>query len=170
MGQQRGSLTAGRPIAYGGSTMTPRATAIVVAFVIILLGVAGLIYPERVLGLLGFAVQNPAHAAAAMGEVRATYGGLFVVMGLAALLAAFDPVANRGRLRLIGLLWLGACSGRLLSVYLDGNPGLPGWGAVAFELMIGGALVVAAERAPVVFHEAPMAAAVPPPAAAPPAP
>jgi drug/metabolite transporter superfamily protein YnfA len=150
--------------------MTPRATAIVVAFVILLLGVAGLIYPERVLGLLGFAVQNPAHAAAAMGEVRATYGGLFVVMGLAALLAAFDPVTNRGRLRLIGLLWLGACSGRLLGVYLDGNPGLPGWGAVAFELMIGGALVVAAERAPVVFHEAPMAAAVPPPAAAPPAP
>jgi len=143
--------------------MTPRTTAIVVAFVILLLGVAGLVYPERVLGLLGFAVQNPAHAAAAMGEVRATYGGLFLVMGLAALVGALDPMAYRGALRLIGLLWLGACAGRLLGVYLDGNPGLAGWGAVAFELLLGGALVVAAGRGPAVLHEAPVAAAAPPP-------
>jgi len=66
--------------------MTPRVTAILVGFVILLLGAAGLLYPERMLGLLGFAVQNPSHAAAALGEVRATYGGLFLVMGLAALL------------------------------------------------------------------------------------
>ncbi|OLE43131.1 MAG: hypothetical protein AUI36_23985, partial [Cyanobacteria bacterium 13_1_40CM_2_61_4] len=94
--------------------MTPRVTTILVGFVILLLGAAGLLYPERMLGLLGFAVQNPSHAAAALGEVRATYGGLFLVMGLAALLGAFDPVAHRGRLRLIGLLWLGAAAGRLL--------------------------------------------------------
>src|ERR1043166_3650901 len=103
--------------------MTPRVTAILVSFVIILLGAAGLLYPERVLGVVGFAVQNPSHAAAALGEGRATYGGaavqdpaprgagpgggrgafggLFLVMGLAALLGAFDPVAHRGRLRLI---------------------------------------------------------------------
>ena len=142
--------------------MTPRTTTIVVAFVILLLGTAGLIYPERVLGVVGFAIQNPSHTAAAMGEVRATYGGLFLVMGLAALLGALDPVARRGPLRLIGLLWLGACAGRLLGVYLDGNPGLPGWGAVGFELLVGAALVVAAGRAPVVLHEAPVAAAAPP--------
>jgi len=143
--------------------MTPRVTAILVGFVILLLGAAGLLYPERMLGLLGFAVQNPSHVAAALGEVRATYGGLFLVMGLAALLGAFDPVAHRGRLRLIGLLWLGAAAGRLLSVYIDGHPGLPGWGAAIFELLMGGALLVAAERAPVVLQEAPVAAAVPVP-------
>ena len=143
--------------------MTPRTTTIVVAFVILLLGTAGLIYPERVLGVVGLAVQNPSHTAAAMGEVRATYGGLFLVMGLAALLGALDPVAHRAPLRLIGLLWLGACAGRLLGVYLDGSPGLPGWAAVAFELLVGGALLVAAGRAPVVLHEAPVAAAAPPP-------
>ncbi|TMA66104.1 MAG: DUF4345 domain-containing protein [Deltaproteobacteria bacterium] len=87
----------------------------------------------------------------------------FLVMGLAALLGALDPVARRGPLRLIGLLWLGACAGRLLGVYLDGNPGLPGWGAVGFELLVGAALVVAAGRAPVVLHEAPLVAAAPPP-------
>ena len=142
--------------------MSRRATAIVVVCVMLLLGAAGLVYPERVLGLIGFSVQNPSHAAAAMGEVRATYGGLFLVMGLAALLGALDPVAHRGRLRLIGLLWLGAGAGRLLGVYLDGNPGLPGWAAVIFELLVGGALVVAAERAPVVVHEAPAPVAAPP--------
>ena len=142
--------------------MTPRTTTIVVAFVILLLGTAGLIYPERVLGVVGLAIQNPSHTAAAMGEVRATYGGLFLVMGLAALLGALDPVAHRAPLRLIGLLWLGACAGRLLGVYLDGSPGLPGWAAVAFELLVGGALLVAAGRAPVVLHEAPVAAAPPP--------
>ena len=143
--------------------MTPGTTTIVVAFVILLLGTAGLIYPERVLGVVGLAIQNPSHTAAAMGEVRATYGGLFLVMGLAALLGALDPVAHRAPLRLIGLLWLGACAGRLLGVYLDGSPGLPGWAAVAFELLVGGALLVAAGRAPVVLHEAPVAAAAPPP-------
>jgi len=150
--------------------MTPRSTSIVVAFVILLLGVAGLIYPERVLGLVGFAVQNPSHAAAALGEVRATYGGLFVVMGLAALFAALDPVANRGRLRLIGLLWLGACTGRLLGIYLDGNPGLPGWGAAVFELLVAGALLVAAERTPVVLHEPALATTGAPAAVTPPPP
>ena len=55
-------------------------TAILVGFVILLLGAAGLLYPERMLGLLGFAVQNPSHVAAALGEVRATYGGLFIVI------------------------------------------------------------------------------------------
>ena len=143
--------------------MTPRTTTIVVAFVILLLGTAGLICPERVLGVVGLAIQNPSHTAAAMGEVRATYGGLFLVMGLAALLGALDPVAHRAPLRLIGLLWLGACAGRLLGVYLDGSPGLPGWAAVAFELLVGGALLVAAGRAPVVLHEAPVAVAAPPP-------
>jgi hypothetical protein len=70
-------------------------------------------------------------------------------------------VANRPRLRFIGFLWLGAAAGRLFGVYADGNPGLPGWLAIAFELVMGGALVVAAQAA-----EPPPAAL---PAAAPPA-
>ena len=68
-------------------------------------------------------------------------------------------MANRPRLRFIGLLWLGAAAGRLFGVYVDGNPGLPAWLTVAFELVMGGALVVAAQAA-----EAPPAAL--PPAAA----
>ena len=130
--------------------MNPRIVTSIVGTVILVLGLAGLIYPELVMAhLLGFAV-DPSHGHnAVLGEVRATYGGLFVVMGVYALLSAADPAANRGRLLFIGLLWLGACAGRLLGVYLDGDPGLTGWVGVAFELIMGSALVIVSFRKPV---------------------
>jgi hypothetical protein len=124
--------------------MNSRVIIIVVGLITVALGVAGLLYPGRVMGLLGFTIVNPSQAAAALGEVRAIYGGLFVVMGVYTLLAALDPVANRARLLFIGLLWLGAGAGRLIGVSLDGNPGLPGWVAFVFEAAVGGALVAAA--------------------------
>jgi hypothetical protein len=127
--------------------MNPRITTIIVGLIIFALGICGLVYPERVLGLLGLAYANPSHMAAALGEIRATYGGIFVVMGISTLLTATEPAANSGRLLFVGLLWLGACAGRLFGVYVDGNPGLPGWGAVIFELVIGGALVAVAQSA-----------------------
>jgi Domain of unknown function (DUF4345) len=80
--------------------MNGRMTTIIPGAIIVLLGAAGLVYPERVLGLLGFSIQNASHAAAALGEVRATYGGIFLVMGIATLVAAADPPRHRGRARL----------------------------------------------------------------------
>jgi hypothetical protein len=68
-------------------------------------------------------------------------------MGIAVLLAAMNPAANRGRLVAIGLLWLGACGGRLFGVTVDGNPGVFGWLAVMFEAVMGSALLLAAQRA-----------------------
>ena len=135
---------------YAPRPMSPRVSTILVGLVIVALGVAGLVYPERVLGILGLAYANPSHAAAALGEIRATYGGIFLVMGVATLLAAMEPTAYRGRLLFVGLLWLGACAGRLFGVYVDGNPGLPGWGAAALELVVGGALVIVAQSTPAV--------------------
>jgi drug/metabolite transporter superfamily protein YnfA len=128
--------------------MNSRVVAIIVGLIILALGCAGLLYPERVMGVLGFSILNTSQAAAALGEVRATYGGLFVVMGVYTLLAALDPVAHRARLLFIGLMWLGAGAGRLLGVSINGNPGLPGWAAVVFEGLVGGALVAAAVLKP----------------------
>jgi len=128
--------------------MSPRIVTIVVGIVITGLGVIGLIYPERALGLLGLAYANPSHMAAALGEVRATYGGLFVVMGIVTLFAAFDPAAHRARVLFIGLLWLGMCAGRLFGVYEDGNPGLFGWASAVVELAVGAALVAVAQASP----------------------
>jgi hypothetical protein len=127
--------------------MNPRVTTLVVGSVITLLGAAGLLYPERVLGLVGFGAPAASRVAAAYGEVRATYGGLFLVMGVATLLAGLDPPRHRARLVLVGLLWLGAGGGRLFGVYVDGNPGLPAWLALVFEAVIGGALLLAAQSA-----------------------
>jgi hypothetical protein len=127
--------------------MNPRVTAALVGSIIVALGLAGLLYPERVMGLLGFTVPSSSRTAAAFGEVRATYGGLFVVMGVYTLLTAFDPATHRARLLFIGLMWLGAAAGRLFGAYVDGNPGLPGWLGVGFELVMGGALVAAAQTA-----------------------
>jgi drug/metabolite transporter superfamily protein YnfA len=121
--------------------MNPRVVAIIAGVITTTLGSAGLLYPDRVMGVLGFAILNSANTAAVMGEVRATYGGLFVVLGVYTLLSAVDPAAHRSRLTFIGLLWLGACAGRVLGVNVNGNPGLPGWIALAFELLMGGALV-----------------------------
>jgi len=146
--------------------MNPRVTTIVVGTIILILGLAGLFYPDRVMGLLGFLPANASHAAAVFGEVRATYGGIFVVMGVFTLLAARDPAAQRGRLLFIGLMWLGACSGRLLSVSIDGNPGVPGWVTAVFELFMGGALLSAAlmSSAEPSAASAPSFTAPPPPA------
>jgi hypothetical protein len=127
-----------------GSDMNTRVSVSIAGTVILLLGLAGLLYPTRIMSLLGFTVLEPAQAAAALGEIRATYGGLFVVMGIYTMLTAINPPAHRGRMLFIALLWLGACAGRLVGVWLNGSPGLFGWVAVAFELGIGGALLVAA--------------------------
>ena len=156
--------------------MNPRIWTIVAGLIIFTLGVLGLVYPERVLGLLGLAYASPSHMAAALGEIRATYGGIFIVMGVYTLLAATDPALHRARLLFVGLLWLGACAGRLFGVYVDGNPGLPGWGAVVFELAVGGALVAVAQSGQAVTPSPALERAVrdaearyePPPPVAPP--
>lgn len=127
--------------------MSARGITLTAGIVILLMGLAGLFYPDRVMGLLGFTVLSATQSAAVLGEVRATYGGLFTVMGAAVLLAGLNPAANRGRLLAIGLLWLGACGGRLLGVTVDGNPGVFGWLAVVFEAVMGSALLLAAQRA-----------------------
>ena len=124
--------------------MNPRVTAAIVGVMTLGLGLAGLLYPTRVMGLLGFTIVNASQAAAALGEVRAVYGGLFVVIGVYTLLAAMRPEVPRARVLFIGLMWLGVCGGRLFGASIDGNPGLFGWLYAAIELLMGGSLVATA--------------------------
>jgi uncharacterized protein DUF4345 len=58
------------------------------------------------------------------------------------------PATNRGRILMIGLLWLGACFGRLYGVVIDGSPGWWGWLSALFEAVIGGLLVLASQMTP----------------------
>ncbi len=107
--------------------MNPRITTTVCGLLTLILGVLGLVYPEFIMStVLGFTVDPKFSANFVRGEVRAAYGGLFSVMGVATVLAAMDPVANRARILFVGLLWLGACGGRLFGVLVDGTSGRVG--------------------------------------------
>lgn len=126
-----------------GSSRNARLLAAAVGGLTLVLGLLGLLYPDRMLGWLGFAILSPSDAAGGLGEIRATYGGLFVVLGALTLLAALDPPMHRDRLLLVALLWLGVAGGRFLGVVVDGNPGLFGWIYLAVEVVMGGALIAA---------------------------
>jgi hypothetical protein len=121
--------------------MNVRLTVASLGAIILLLGVAGTMRPLMVAGMLGFVIDS-AHTPFALGEVRATYGGLFGVMGLVLLWAAVDPFRYRDRLLAIGLCWIGACAARLLGASVDGPPGALGWFSAAFEATVGLLLVV----------------------------
>jgi len=125
--------------------MNPRVTVATVGAITVLLGLGGVLQPQWVMGLIGYAVAPSASETFVRGEVRAVYGGLMLVAGTLTLLCVTDPRANRGRLLMLGLLWLGACGGRVFGVFADGNPGVFGWLSVVLELALGGALVLASQ-------------------------
>ena len=116
--------------------MNPRVTTTVIGVLTTVMGALALTYPELVMRhVLGFAVDPAYPANFVRGEVRAAYGGMVTVVGIYTVLAATDPATNRGRILMIGLIWLGACLGRLYGVVVDGTPGAWGWISAAFETM-----------------------------------
>jgi hypothetical protein len=129
--------------------MNPRLTITVIGVLTTVMGVLALAYPGLVMQqVLGFAIDPQFTEAFVRGEVRAAYGGIFTVMGIYTVLAAMDPATNRGRIVMIGLLWIGACLGRMWGAVIDGYPGA--WGLLSglFELVIGGLLVAASLMTP----------------------
>jgi len=105
----------------------------------VLFGVGALVFPQRVMDYAGFAVSSTASVAHATGEVRAVFGGLFVVLGAWILLAALREW--RLVLGVCGSLFLGAAAGRLVGVYVEGVPGVGGWTGLLLEIGFGGGLL-----------------------------
>lgn len=140
--------------------MNARLLALIGGVVTLAGGLAGLFGPEQALPWIGFEkmASNPAWS---IGEVRATYGGLFIVIGVYGLLSALDPVVHRGRLLMIGLMWWGVAGGRALGASLDGNPGVLVWGYLAFETLLGGLFVAASATAQTSLEASTNAAATP---------
>ena len=129
--------------------MNPRVTTSVIGVLTIVMGMLALVYPDMVMRqVTGFAVDPRFPENFVRGEVRAAYGGIFTVLGIYTVLAAMDPANNRGRILMIGLVWVGACLGRLYGVVIDGNPGWWGWASAAFELVVGGMLVAVSQMTP----------------------
>ena len=158
--------------------MNPRVTAGVLGAVTLVMGLGGLVSPERTLAFVGFAPLIPTEPALAYGEARGvevlcTLATLdpraqarYVMAGMAPLGAftlwgAIDPAGKRSSLLMAGCLWLGLCVGRSIGISIDGNPGLWGWIAVVWEGAFGAALVWSA------LARLPRAASVESPTAAP---
>jgi len=91
----------------------------------VLMGLLGLLAPARCAGFVGLFARDRT----AFGEFRATYGGLFVALGVLPLWSgatmAFLAAA---------LAWAGAACGRVVSMLVDGGWREPrNYAAVAFE-------------------------------------
>ncbi len=129
--------------------MNPRVTTTVIGVLTTIMGVLALTYPALVMRhVLGFTVDPTYTANFVLGEVRAAYGGVFTVIGIYTVLAAMDPATNRGRILMIGLIWVGACVGRLYGVVVDGTPGAWGWLSAVFEAVMGGMLIAISQMTP----------------------
>jgi hypothetical protein len=125
--------------------MNAKVLAGVIGAVTFVLGLVGLFYPEKTMYLVGYGFTNPENRPGTLGEVRAVYGGLMIVLGAFTLLSATDPSRHQARLLLLGLLWIGTASARIVGVFLDGNPGIVGWLSVVAELLAGGGLLLASQ-------------------------
>ena len=98
------------------------------AILTLALGLFGALAPSRVAGFVGIQPLG----GAGLSEVRATYGGLFIVMGGTCLVLQ-SPVA----FLLAGLAWSGAGLMRFPSLLLDKGSFPKGLGAAGIELAIG---------------------------------
>ena len=94
------------------------------AIATMLMGAMGLFAPQTASKFVGLKSVTTAGEA----EFRATYGGLFIGLGLAPLLT-FHPLAFAA----VGLAWLGAACGRIASIVLDRTASSKNIGAVVFE-------------------------------------
>ena len=97
-----------------------------------LLGALGLCAPLRAARMVGLSPLG----ARGVSELRATYGGLFLGLGLAALL--WQQPAAYG---VAGAAWLGAALARLASIVLDRSVSALNIGGVALEAVIGALLL-----------------------------
>ena len=128
--------------------MRPTVIAVALGLLTVAFACVGLLNPGLVIGFVGYGFISTSKQVAVLSEVRAVYGGLFLVVGLYTLFAGFNPSAHRSRLLFIGLMWLGLCSGRILGISIDGSPGFNGWASAVLELLMGTGLLVASRATP----------------------
>lgn len=97
------------------------------------LGIMGLIRPSAA---AAFTSMSPV-GKLGVSEIRATYGGLFLFMGVFALIVR-EPIAWQ----VLGWAWVGAAVGRAASVVVDASREPKNFGGIAFEGVIGALLLV----------------------------
>lgn len=98
------------------------------AAITVLLGLLGLFLPAKAAVFISLSPVGPV----GRSELRATYGGFFLLLGLGCVFL-YTPAA----FLLVGLAWLGAAFGRLFSILIDRAASSKNFGGVVFEAGIG---------------------------------
>lgn len=98
-----------------------------------ILGGMGLLIPNAASKFTGLQASNPS----GFSEFRATYGGIFLALGIA-LLVVRQPILYQ----VIGIAWIAAAVGRIISVFMDNAKESRNFQAIVFEAIIGGLLLI----------------------------
>lgn len=97
------------------------------------MGCLGLFFPNKASALTGLeAVTNAGKA-----EFRGTLGVTFILLGLIPIITQ-SPDA----FLTVGVCWLGAAIGRILSIFVDRGSEAKNWGAVAIEVIFAALILV----------------------------
>ena len=97
------------------------------------LGVLGLFWPLVAASMVGLEPDGER----GISEIRATYGGIFLSIGLFALVAQ-----NGDIFRVLGVGWIGAASARSFSYVHDNSRSGANLGAIVMEATIGMMMLV----------------------------
>jgi uncharacterized membrane protein HdeD (DUF308 family) len=103
--------------------MVPRShiarwTLAVAGFVFLVIGIVILLDPHLLQGL-GLRLESPL----AVSEVRATYGGMHVLVGVLLIAGAFTARIRDAALLILATYTLGIVAGRIVGFVFDGWPG-----------------------------------------------
>ncbi len=97
------------------------------------LGVFGLFWPLSAARLVGIEPDGER----GLSEIRATYGGIFVAIGIFATVAQSSDV-----FRVVGVGWIGASAARSFSYVRDNSRSTANLGAIVIEALVGVSLLV----------------------------
>ncbi|MEQ9363783.1 MAG: DUF4345 domain-containing protein [Leptospirales bacterium] len=97
---------------------------------IALIGLSALIAPDLLAAPLGFALDNTS----ALNEFRANYGGMLLLLGMLTAAGGLRSQWHRPALYLLLCFTAGLVLGRLVSIVLDGAPGVALYIFGGFEL------------------------------------
>ena len=98
------------------------------AFVTALMGAFGLLAPRRAAEFISIKPVGDN----GISEIRATYGGLFLALGVLCLVSQSPTIFIAA-----GVAWVGAACGRLFSIFLDKNNDARNFGGLCLELVVG---------------------------------
>lgn len=118
------------PLVLREMTLLANCGAVVTA----VLGCFGLLFPNAVSRVLGIQPDGPL----GISEVRATYGGFFLCLGIGCFVAQ-SPSA----FAVVGAAWCAAAAARLLSLAIDGSRSWQNVVGILFEAGVGVAMLAA---------------------------